>query len=697
MQRIINFRPFLLTALFIISAVICGVIFATVNYVVGIVIASVLFVLASVLAVIYRKIPVRLITFILCALLTAWSFASSSMYLLERNTVITYEESVAISGRVCEVVSHDTTNSLVIEDLIIDGDNVSGKMCIRLNENDTATKYVRIGDSVSLYSTPIVSKVDFHDLSYNEIKYYAYTSLDYVSIKVGSMTFREQILQSLRATYNNWLGEYGELAYGIITGDKNGLNNDIRSAYSTSGLAHILAVSGLHVGFLMSLVSFLLRKLRVNKKVQPWICLAILLAYNVLVGFSYSIIRASIMFMIAYIARINGKWSDGLNNLCLAVSVIVSVFPFSIFDVGFIMSVGCVLSIVLFSQGLTDFFLRLSKGKYEKFLSTIAVCICAQVGVFPAMTFYFSSVSLYSPLANVVAMPLLNAIYVFLLIFGILASLIPFLGYVLALARYLFIAVDWINKVISFLPFSEIVVYGSVGIFSLYLLYFISSKYVMLRKKLIAIICCMVLIVGVVVMDNVRFVGDTHLVYSNARYDVTTIIKTGDKYTLVGDITKYCKIDSNVKNARIHHIDGMYVTYLTENNVDRVINLVDKYDINVVYVREETSAYLVQELYKNDVNVKLAETQSLFKIEEKNGNFVGYSYKGVLLTSYKTDIYGAGEKYLSSFSVVRAYSCKAMQNVNFALNFAYKEEEKVVGANEDTVLLDCKTHAHKRF
>ena len=316
MQRIINFRPFLLTALFIISAVICGVIFATVNYVVGIVIASVLFVLASVLAVIYRKIPVRLITFILCALLTAWSFASSSMYLLERNTVITYEESVAISGRVCEVVSHDTTHSLVIEDLMIDGDNVSGKMCIRLNENDTATKYVRIGDSVSLFSTPIVSKVDFHDLSYNEIKYYAYTSLDYVSIKAGSMTFREQILQSLRATYNNWLGEYGELAYGIITGDKNGLNNDIRSAYSTSGLAHILAVSGLHVGFLMSLVSFLLRKLRVNKKVQPWICLAILLAYNVLVGFSYSIIRASIMFMIAYIARINGKWSDGLNNLC---------------------------------------------------------------------------------------------------------------------------------------------------------------------------------------------------------------------------------------------------------------------------------------------------------------------------------------------------------------------------------------------
>jgi hypothetical protein len=207
----------------------------------------------------------------------------------------------------------------------------------------------------------------------------------------------------------------------------------------------------------------------------------------------------------------------------------------------------------------------------------------------------------------------------------------------------------------------------------------------------------MVLIVGVVVMDNVRFVGDTHLVYSNARYDVTTIIKTGDKYTLVGDITKYCKIDSNVKNARIHHIDNMYVTYLTANNVDRIINLVDKYDINVVYVREETSAYLVQELFKNDVNVKLAETQSLFKIEEKNGNFIGYSYNGVLLTSYKTDVYGAGEKYLSSFSVVRAYSCKAMQNVNFALNFAYKEEEKVVGANEDTVLLDCKTHAHKRF
>lgn len=697
MQKIINFRPFLFTALFAIFAVIGGALFATVNNVLGIVIGCVLAGLSIVLCIVFRKNPIRLTTFILCAVISVGCFLYSGLYLMDRNTVNVYEEDVSITGRVCEVVSHDTNHSVVLENLVIDGDVVSGKMCVRFNENDKIVSYIRVGDKVSLVSKPITSKVKFEDFSFNDIKYYAYCAIDNVSVTAGTLSFRDRILGSLRSTYNKWLGKYGDLAYSIITGDKNGLTNSFRSAYSVSGLSHILAVSGLHVGFLMSLVCLFLRAIKVNKKVQPWICAVILLAYNFLVGFSFSIIRASIMFMIAFIARILGKQNDRLNNLSLAVSIILCIFPYSLFDVGFLMSVGCVFAITVFSDSLTGILLKITKNKCQKLISAISVSICAQLGVFPATTLYFSSFAPYSVIANIVAMPVLNVIYVYVLLMGILSTFLPFMGYVLHLSAYLFIAIDYLNIFIGSLPFSEITIYGTLGILSFYLLYFISSRFFMVPKKFIAIIMCIVLASGIILADNLRFNGEVHLVYANARYDVTTLIKTGDSYAIVGDVTKSCKIESCVNNVRAHKIDSIYVTYLNANNVYFIARLADKYNVDAVYVRDSSPAEQVQLLVQNNVTVKLTSSQNLLREIEEDGKFVGYKYKNVLMTSYKTDMDKLSRQYLSTYSLVRAYSYKETAGACFALNYTDEEIDNAVGANEDTVLLDCSTLALKRF
>lgn len=697
MQRIINFRPFLLTAIFAISAVVSGVLYVAVNNIFGVVLISILLASAVVFCVIFGKNAVRLTTFILCFVIALGCFIYSGLYTKDRNIVVEYGENVPITGRVCEVVSHDTSHSLVLEGISIDGENVSGKLSVRLKEGDTFTDYVRVGDRVTLVSRPIINKINVSQFSFSDIKYYAYSSLDELKVLPGTLDLREQILGSLRATYNNWLGKYGDLAYGIITGNKNGLTNEYRSAYSLSGLSHILAVSGLHVGFLMSLISAILKLFKVNNKVQLWICIPILLAYNLLVGFSFSIIRASIMFIISFIARLSGKRSDQLNNLALSVTVILCIFPYALFDIGFIMSVGCVFAISMFAKPLTDLMLKLSKNRLKKFFSALAVSMCAQLGVFPATIMCFSSFSFYSVIANVIAMPFLNIIYIYVLIFGILATLMPFMGYVLFLAKFLFMAIDYLNLFISFLPLSEITMYGSVGTLILYLLYFVVGKYTMLKKKLIPIILCAVLAVGVVLADNLRFSGDTQIVYSNARYDVTTLLKTGDKYVIVGDLSKYCKIESCVKEARVHKVESLYVTNLTANNISTVIRLADKYDVSAVYIRSETDTALTHELIINNVNVQLVSAQNtLYEIKE-NGKFVGFKYKNVLLTSFKTDLDDISTQYLSLYKVVRAYSHREIEGVKLALNFEYTENKDKVGANADEVLLDCVSLEQKRF
>lgn len=697
MQRIINFRPFLIIAIFALSAVTCGAVFAIANVVVGIILASSLLIIVTVFSIAFRKNSVKLFTFILSAIVVSWCFISSLTYFTERNSAPNFDGDVVISGKVSEVISHDSTNSLLLENLAVDGITISGKLSVRLNDEDKDVTRIKCGDIVSFNGRPLINKLEFDNLSFYEIKYYAYTSLNNLTVKLGTLDFKEQLLDNLRSTYKKCLGEYGDLAYGIVTGNKNGLTNEFRSAYSVSGLGHILAVSGLHVGFLMTLITALLNLLKVHKKVQPFLSISILLLYNYLVGFSFSVIRASIMFTLAYLARLRNKPNDQLNNLCFAIVVIVCIFPYALFDVGFLMSVGCVLSITLFSKGFTEFLLRLSKNRFKKLLSALAISVCAQIGIFPVTTFYFSSMSTYSVLANVIAFPVLNLIYVFVLVFGLLSLLISHLNIVLALAKYLFIIIDCINAFIQSLPLSEIRIYASASIFVLYALYLVSSRFVMVTNKFLAVLLCILLSVGIVMADNLRFVGDMHIVYANANCDVTTLVKTDDKYVIVGDLTKYCKIESCIKNSRAHLVESIYLTHLSAQNEDYVINLAKKYKVSFVYVRDDAEIMSVQSLLQSDINVKHVSSQSIIHEIAQDGEFVGYKYKDVLFTSYYSNLEILSKEYLSTYEVVRAYSYSDVTSVKLALNFSYDTKNHAACANANTVLLDCNTLNKKLF
>ena len=698
MRRIINFRPFLLTAIFSLLAVTTTIVYCCLSTLAGIILGVILALIPIVLVVIYRKNIIKVVTFALCFIVSIGAFFSTTGFITSRNTVVYFEQEVQICGVVSEVVSHDENHSVVLDNLVIDGNYVGGELCVRFSKGDSATKYLLNGDSLSFIAQPITSTISIENgFSYGDIRYYAYTSLDSVQVSVGQTSFRDKILYSLRKGYNEWLGEYGEIAYGIVTGDKGGIPNEFRNSYTISGIGHILAVSGLHIGFLMGVVLFVLRLFRVKRKVKPWICFCILLLYNLLVGFSFSIIRATIMFTISYLAKLSGKENDRLNNLMLSTTIILCVFPLSIFDVGFLMSFGCMLSIVLFSDDFANGFIKIFGKRNEKFSSSLAVSFCAQLGVLPVLTSYFSSISVYSILSNLILLPVLNLLFVLVLSIGLLLLVFPFAGYVLWLVKYIFKGLDFINYIIGSLPLSQIILYGTSFVFLLFPLYFLASRYIKFPKKWIAVLLSCIVCVSAIAIDNISYLKEDYISYTHSSYDVTTLVKADDKNVVIGDFSAYSRIEESISDTRVHSVDSIYITYLTQSNAQFVCEFVDKYDVQTVYIREETDAMAVFTLVNNGIIPCFISSQTEVYEVIDNGEFVGYKYNRMLFTSYKTKLDRVDKLYLSIFDIVRAYTTTDTSDIKWALNFVIENEQESISAFDDTLIIDSKTLNYERI
>ena len=129
-----------------------------------------------------------------------------------------------------------------------------------------------------------------------------------------------------------------DLVKALILGDRSELAEEQNDAYARAGVAHLLAVSGLHVSIIAGLFDQALRKLRVPRLVVLCVVFCALLAYSVLVGMGASIVRAVLMYAIAGVGRQLGRPRDGVQCLSVAAVIQLLIQPLWLFDAGFILS-----------------------------------------------------------------------------------------------------------------------------------------------------------------------------------------------------------------------------------------------------------------------------------------------------------------------------------------------------------------------
>lgn len=210
------------------------------------------------------------------------------------------------------------------------------------------------------------------------------------------------------------------LARAVLMGDRSGLDADVRTAFSRAGLAHLMAVSGMHVGFLLMPLWFVLPWFRRSTLFMfaGLLCTGlVLLAYAGITGFSVSVSRASVMSFGLAVARLFHKPGTSLNILGTAALILLVYDPEMMFDVGFQLSFLAVL-VILTTLPQTRYLLptKYRYGKIAGFFQFFMLSILVQGALYPLLIGTFNEFSVAGPLANLFAVPMVQVLFLLALL-----------------------------------------------------------------------------------------------------------------------------------------------------------------------------------------------------------------------------------------------------------------------------------------
>ena len=225
-----------------------------------------------------------------------------------------------------------------------------------------------------------------------------------------------------------------EMLNAIMLGDKSGLSEDLYEDIKLSGVAHVVAVSGLHVSILLLFFMFVMQRFFSRNYILNTIGIFGLLFFYAVVGYTPSMARAVLMSVLALSACYFKRRSEMFTSVAFSAIVIVIFRPFAIFDVSFLLSFAATLAILFFVVPLN--------GKIRNYvLSVVLLSIFATVGTAYITAYFFNTINFTGIITNVVIIPLATIA----LIGGYVAAVVPFLMKPLSFALY---AVLWLIKTV---------------------------------------------------------------------------------------------------------------------------------------------------------------------------------------------------------------------------------------------------------
>jgi competence protein ComEC len=224
-------------------------------------------------------------------------------------------------------------------------------------------------------------------------------------------TIRQVVLQAID---RNFSPQTRPLAKALLIGYKNKLDRETKLAFSRAGLAHIMAVSGLHVGFILApfwIVIPFFWTFRYGKQVGLLLMISLLLFYAGLTGFSASVTRASLTGGLIMYGRLFHKVRDSKNLTAVAALIILLINPNDLFSIGFQLSFGAVYIILLVAPVVNRLLPNWIRYRwYGTPMMAMVISLIVQVGLFPLLGYYFGEFSIVGPLVNAVIVPILGVV-----------------------------------------------------------------------------------------------------------------------------------------------------------------------------------------------------------------------------------------------------------------------------------------------
>lgn len=271
---------------------------------------------------------------------------------------------------------------------------------------------------------------------------------DSANIRRSLRRFRESMIGKMTVIMGK--DASGFLA-GMIFGEKQYLDDNIRTSLYRSGIGHVLAVSGLHVSIISAIAMGIFRSLRLNKYVSFAAVNLLLILLIILTNYPISAIRAALMLDIMYSARLFRRQSDPLNSIAAASLIICIADPYSIYSGGFMLSLSGTFGIAVLAPFMVK---NMPKDTMiQRIFYSFMTAVWTTVSIFPVSIFYFEETSLLSPLSNVLIVGVCTAAMIFGLLFVISGGILTLALYP---AKWLILAVFDVSEFIAAIPFGRI-------------------------------------------------------------------------------------------------------------------------------------------------------------------------------------------------------------------------------------------------
>ena len=260
--------------------------------------------------------------------------------------------------------------------------------------------------------------------------------------------WREQALSLVELNFDS---QTAPIAKALLVGYKLDLDSESKSAFARAGLSHIMAVSGLHVGFIVAPFWIIIPYFWTKKHgsiIGLSILVIILFCYAGITGFSPSVLRASVMAFFLSYGKLFHKVNNSINLTAAAAICLLMVNPAQLFDIGFQLSFSAVLIILLILpviQNKLPYWIR--TRWYGTPIMVVIVSLVVQFGLYPLQAYYFGEISLVSPIANALFVPLLGIVVPLSLIALFLSAILPILGFIVNYPSLLFLG--WMNDFVN--------------------------------------------------------------------------------------------------------------------------------------------------------------------------------------------------------------------------------------------------------
>lgn len=546
-------------------------------------------------------------------------------------------------------------------------DTVMLNVRLRKNDysNDLSKKCFLIGDLG--YETPIINVIKSEKTPY------------YYAIKL-----RQSIRTKLSAVLSK---DTFPLCSALLIGDKYLLSDEIHEDFRRAGVSHVIVVSGMHLSILVSLFLMLSQKHYRYQKIYLSVAVVFIILYMAVTGFTPSVVRSSVMLLVYCLGILISRDPYPLNSLGLASIIVTVTNPYSVGNVGLILSFASTFAILKFSPYLeTKCFNRIKPLKTKNLpVFKRSLCVCINKGIsgvisvlcmnisaalvsIPLSIVFFGSLSGVSVLSTLILYLPIQCLLI-LTFFLALLCFIPFLSFLVPAVCFcveVFAKISlFIVKFFSELPFSYIYVKHNFVylwvlmcfIMLLLTLYSKSKK----RVRVFALSCVLVFFSG--------YVSATLLTYEQSSlyvYDVEngTAVLYSDN-----DVNAVLSVDCNKNNTNrlisdiqktVSNIDFCACVSDTENGANSVSALSKSFAISEVLLYDTKSTVDFSEATENvtvlsgDMTVNLSDdvTAYYFMAQESYVTFLESKNSSVLILPKYIDVADIKEEYRSADVVI---------------------------------------------